>query len=426
MATVAHRLPVRGRRPYAGTRIPQPGPDDPEAGSAARGRPHRQLRPQPPVHARRAAADRRPARRARRRARRRDRLPAHRLREDDGAEDVVEGRHLSRPASTTSPSSTTSSSTCSRSRSCCSCRCRARRPGCGWRSASWCGSTRTSSTSAPPRSRSGRSRCSGTASASATSCSTSSRWSPGRACTRATSRSAASPRTSRPASTTRPASSASGCRRRSTSTRRSSTRTRSGSSGRSASALLSAEDAIALGQTGPNLRASGVDWDLRKREPYLAYDQVEFDVPVYEGGDVFDRYKVRVDEMRESVRIIEQCDRPARADAGRAVDRRRPQGRAAAARGAAHLDGVADPPLQDRHRGLPRPRGRGLRRVESPRGESGCTIVSDGTAKPWRVKFRAPSFAALHATAACCQDVAVADLIAVVGSLDAVMGDVDR
>ena len=125
---------------------------------------------------------------------------------------------------------------------------------------------------------------------------------------------------------------------------------------------LSAEDAIALGQTGPNLRASGVDWDLRKREPYLAYDQVEFDVPVYEGGDVFDRYKVRVDEMRESVRIIEQSHRPARADAGRAVDRGRPQGRAAAARGAAHLDGVADPPLQDRHRGLPRPRGRGLRR----------------------------------------------------------------
>jgi NADH-quinone oxidoreductase subunit D len=70
---------------------------------------------------------------------------------------------------------------------------------------------------------------------------------------------------------------------------------------------LSAEDAIALGQTGPNLRASGVDWDLRKREPYLAYDQVDFDVPVYSGGDVFDRYKVRVDEMRESVRIIEQC-----------------------------------------------------------------------------------------------------------------------
>ena len=71
--------------------------------------------------------------------------------------------------------------------------------------------------------------------------------------------------------------------------------------------LLSADDAIALGQTGPNLRASGVDWDLRKREPYLAYDQVDFEVPVYYGGDVYDRYKVRVDEMRESTRIVAQC-----------------------------------------------------------------------------------------------------------------------
>ena len=183
---------------------------------------------------------------------------------------------------------------------------------------------------------------------------------------------------------------------------------------------LSAEDAIALGQTGPNLRASGVDWDLRKREPYLAYDEVEFDVPVYEGGDVFDRYKVRVDEMRAVGADHRAVHRPARADAGRALDRGRPQGRAAAARGAAHLDGVADPPLQDRHRGLPRPRGRGLRRRSSRRAASPAARSSrTATAKPWRVKFRAPSFAALHATAACCQDVAVADLIAVVGSLDA-------
>ena len=126
--------------------------------------------------------------------------------------------------------------------------------------------------------------------------------------------------------------------------------------------LLSAEDAIALGQTGPNLRASGVDWDLRRREPYLAYDQVDFHVPVYHGGDVYDRYKragrrdARVDQDHRPVH------RPARGDARRAVDRRRPQGRAAAARGAAHVDGVADPSLQDRHRGLPRSRGRGLRR----------------------------------------------------------------
>jgi NADH-quinone oxidoreductase subunit D len=189
---------------------------------------------------------------------------------------------------------------------------------------------------------------------------------------------------------------------------------------------LSGEDAVALGQTGPNLRASGVDWDLRKREPYLAYDEVDFDVPVYQGGDVFDRYKVRVDEMRESVRIISQClDRleEMQGEPWIADDRK-----------------VVLPPREELHtsmeslihhfkivtEGFRVPEGEVYVGVESPRGESGCTIVSDGTAKPWRVKFRAPSFAALHATAACCQDVAVADLIAVVGSLDAVMGDVDR
>ena len=122
--------------------------------------------------------------------------------------------------------------------------------------------------------------------------------------------------------------------------------------------LLSAEDAIALGQSGPVLRGSGVDWDLRRAQPYLAYDQVDFRVPVYSEGDVYARYRVRMEEMRESVRIVEQADA---ANARRAVDRRRPQGRAAAARGAPHVDGVAHPPLQDRHRGLPRPRGRGVR-----------------------------------------------------------------
>ena len=123
--------------------------------------------------------------------------------------------------------------------------------------------------------------------------------------------------------------------------------------------LLSADDAIALGQSGPVLRASGVDWDLRRDEPYLAYPELDFDVPVYPNGDVYDRYRLRVDEMRESVKIIEQC---LEGMPGGAVDRRRPEGRAPAAARAPHVDGVADPPLQDRHRGLPRPGGRGLRR----------------------------------------------------------------
>ncbi|HET9675617.1 MAG TPA: NADH dehydrogenase (quinone) subunit D [Gaiellaceae bacterium] len=190
--------------------------------------------------------------------------------------------------------------------------------------------------------------------------------------------------------------------------------------------LLSAEDAIALGQSGPILRASGVNWDLRKNEPYLAYDQVQFHVPVYDGGDVYDRYKVRVDEMRESTHIVEQClDRLEEMEGEPwIVDDRK----------------VVLPPRHELHtsmeslihhfkivtEGYRVPEGEVYVAIESPRGESGCYVVSDGGAKPWRVKFRAPSFVALEATATCMSNSYVADLIAIVGSLDSVMGDTDR
>jgi NADH-quinone oxidoreductase subunit D len=190
--------------------------------------------------------------------------------------------------------------------------------------------------------------------------------------------------------------------------------------------LLSAEDAIALGQTGPVLRGSGVDWDLRKTQPYLAYDEVEFDVPVYENGDVWDRYKVHMDEMRESTRIVAQClDRLEQMEGEPwiADDRK-----------------VVLPPREELHtsmeslihhfkivtEGFRVPEGEVYVPVESPRGELGCYLVSDGGPKPWRVKFRAPSFVALEATATCMRDALVADLIAIVGSLDTVMGEVDR
>jgi NADH-quinone oxidoreductase subunit D len=185
--------------------------------------------------------------------------------------------------------------------------------------------------------------------------------------------------------------------------------------------LLSAADAIALGQTGPNLRASGVDWDLRRREPYLAYDQVDFDVPVYSNGDVYDRYKVRMDEMRESTRIDrleEMQGEPWIADDRKVVLPPREELHTSMESLIHHFKIVTE--------GFRVPEGEVYVGVESARGESGCYLVSDGGAKPWRAKFRAPSFAALHATATCVQDELVADLIAVVGSLDAVMGDVDR
>ena len=190
--------------------------------------------------------------------------------------------------------------------------------------------------------------------------------------------------------------------------------------------LLSADDAIALGQTGPVLRGSGVDWDLRKTQPYLAYDEVEFDVPVYENGDVWDRYKVHMDEMRESTRIVAQCvDRleELKGEPWIADDRK-----------------VVLPPREELHtsmeslihhfkivtEGFRVPEGEVYVPVESPRGELGCYLISDGGPRPWRVKFRAPSFVALEATATCMSDALVADMIAIVGSLDTVMGEVDR
>jgi NADH-quinone oxidoreductase subunit D len=190
--------------------------------------------------------------------------------------------------------------------------------------------------------------------------------------------------------------------------------------------LLSADDALALGQSGPMLRASGVDWDLRKNMPYLFYDQVDFDVPVYFNGDVWDRYKVHMDEMRQSVRIVRQClDRIDETEGEPWItdDRK-----------------VVLPPRHELHtsmeslihhfkivtEGYRVPEGEVYVAIESPRGEAGCYLVSDGGSRPWRVKFRAPSFAALQATATIVQELLVADLIAAGGSLDPVMGDADR
>jgi NADH-quinone oxidoreductase subunit D len=190
--------------------------------------------------------------------------------------------------------------------------------------------------------------------------------------------------------------------------------------------LLSATDAIALGQSGPLLRASGVDWDLRRNEPYLAYHQVDFRVPVHPEGDVYARYRVHMEEMRESVKIVSQClDRLEKmgGEPWIADDRK-----------------VVLPPRHELHtsmeslihhfkivtEGFRVPEGEVYFAIESPRGELGCYICSDGGPRPWRVKFRAPSFVALEATATCMSDALIADMIAIVGSLDTIMGEVDR
>ncbi len=190
--------------------------------------------------------------------------------------------------------------------------------------------------------------------------------------------------------------------------------------------LLSADDAIALGQSGPVLRASGVDWDLRRAEPYLAYDKVDFEVPVLPNGDVYDRYRVRMIEMRESTKIVAQCLDRLEGMEGEpwiADDRK-----------------VVLPPRHELHtsmeslihhfkivtEGYRVPEGEVYVAIESPRGEKACYVISDGGSRPWRVKFRAPSLVALEATATCMRGALVADLVAIVGSLDSVMGDTDR
>jgi NADH-quinone oxidoreductase subunit D len=187
--------------------------------------------------------------------------------------------------------------------------------------------------------------------------------------------------------------------------------------------LLSASDAVALGQSGPMLRASGVDWDLRKAQPYLAYPEVDFDIPVYPEGDVYARYKVHMDEMRQSTRIIQQC-LDGMPEGPWIVDDRK----------------IVLPPRHELHtsmeslihhfklvtEGYRVPEGEVYVTIESSRGEMGCYLVSDGGPRPWRVHFRAPSFVALQATATCLSDALVADMIAVAASLDPVMGEVDR
>jgi NADH-quinone oxidoreductase subunit D len=186
---------------------------------------------------------------------------------------------------------------------------------------------------------------------------------------------------------------------------------------------IAPDTAIAMGLSGPNLRASGVAYDLRRNEPYLAYDQLDFDVITGSHGDCYDRFLCRTKEMYESVRIIEQCLEGMPSGPVMANDRK-----------------YVLPPRAELHtsmeslihqfklvtEGFRVPPGQGDFAVESPRGEFGCYLVADGSPKPWRVHFRAPSFVSLQVTAMMSVNRYIADMIAVVGSLDGVMGECDR
>jgi NADH-quinone oxidoreductase subunit D len=188
-------------------------------------------------------------------------------------------------------------------------------------------------------------------------------------------------------------------------------------------ARLSAEDAIALGAGGPTLRASGVDIDLRRDAPYTGYENFKFTVPVASEGDVFARYVCRVQELRESIGIVQQAlagmpEGPIKADAPKVVlpDREKMKTQMEAL--IYHFKIITE--------GFAVPAGEVYQAVESPRGEMGYYIVSDGTAKPYRVHMRGPSFANLQTLAKMCEGQLIADVVAAVGSIDIVLGDVDR
>ena len=186
---------------------------------------------------------------------------------------------------------------------------------------------------------------------------------------------------------------------------------------------ITAEQAIALGATGPILRSTGVPWDLRRTMPYLAYDQVDFDVIVGTYGDTFDRYAIRLNEIRESARIVEQClDNMPKGDY-RVQDKKvtpPPRGRIDESMEALihHFKIFTE--------GFRVPEGEVYVAVESPRGELGCYLVSDGSAKPYRMHIRGPSFVNLQVMPHMLRGGMVADAVAIISSVDPIMGEVDR
>jgi NADH-quinone oxidoreductase subunit D len=188
-------------------------------------------------------------------------------------------------------------------------------------------------------------------------------------------------------------------------------------------ARISGEDAISFGLTGPSLRASGVDFDIRRDMPYCGYENFKFKVPVAKDGDVWARYVCRIEEMRQSREIAKQAlegmpSGPTKAEAPKIVlpDREKMKTQMEAL--IYHFKIVTE--------GFAVPAGEVYHAIESPRGEMGYYIVSDGTAKPLRVHMRSPSYANLQALPQMCEGRLIADVVAAIGSIDIVLGEIDR
>ncbi len=189
--------------------------------------------------------------------------------------------------------------------------------------------------------------------------------------------------------------------------------------------VVTPERAVQLGFTGPMLRGSGVEWDLRKKQPYEVYDRLDFDIPVGRNGDCYDRYLVRVEEMRQSNRIIRQCVQWLRDNPGpvmledhKITPPRRAEMKSDMESLIHHFklftEGYCPPP------------GEAYAAVEAPKGEFGCYLVSDGSNKPFRLKIRAPGFAHLSAMNEMTKGYMLADVVAVIGTMDVVFGEIDR
>lgn len=189
--------------------------------------------------------------------------------------------------------------------------------------------------------------------------------------------------------------------------------------------VVTPERARQLGFSGPMLRGSGIAWDLRKKQPYAAYDQVDFDIPIGTNGDSYDRYLVRVEELRQSARIIKQCVAWLRANPGPVmVDNLK----------------VAAPKRADMKENMEAlihhfklftegyhvPAGEAYFSVEAPKGEFGCYMVSDGANKPYRLKIRAPGFVHLAAMDEMARGHMLADVVTIIGTMDIVFGEIDR
>ncbi|MDH3637991.1 MAG: NADH-quinone oxidoreductase subunit D, partial [Gammaproteobacteria bacterium] len=189
--------------------------------------------------------------------------------------------------------------------------------------------------------------------------------------------------------------------------------------------VVSPERALQLGFSGPMLRGSGIEWDLRKKQPYAVYDRIDFDIPVGVKGDCYDRYLVRIEEMRQSNRIIRQCVQWLRQNPGPVMlgdHKITPPSRG---------DMKEDMEALIHHfklftEGYCVAKGEAYAAVEAPKGEFGVYLVSDGANKPYRLKIRAPAFAHLSCIDEMCRGHMLADLVAIIGTLDIVFGEVDR